>query len=69
MKIGPGNAILELFKFEKMSMETHVLKTAPASYTLPLQTAPDPLSAISVSMYTTTSYQKNLIIEHVSHYH
>ncbi len=43
MKIGPGNAILELFKYEKMSTETHVLKTAPASYTLPLQTAPDPL--------------------------
>ncbi len=43
MKIGPGNDILELFKYEKMSTETHVLKTAPASYTLPLQTAPEPL--------------------------
>ncbi len=44
MKIGPGNAILELFKYEKMSTETHVVKTAPASYTLPLQTAPDPFT-------------------------
>ncbi len=43
MKIGPGNTILKPFEYGKMSTETGVPKTAPAFYTLPLQTAPDPL--------------------------
>ena len=43
MKNGPSNTILEPFEYEEMSTETHVPKTAPAFYTLPLQTAPHPL--------------------------
>ena len=42
MKIGPSNTILEPFEYGEMSTETHVPKTAPAFYTLPLQTAPHP---------------------------
>ena len=45
MKIGPVNTILEPVKMGKVSTKTYVVKTVPASYTLPLQTVPDPFSS------------------------
>ncbi len=42
MKIGPEITILEPVKIGKMSTKTYVIKIVPASYTLPLQTVPDP---------------------------
>ncbi len=38
------NTILKPVKIGQVSTKTYVVKTVPASYTLPLQTVPDPLS-------------------------
>ena len=39
------NTILEPVKIVKVSTKSHIAKTVPASYTLPLQTVPDPLES------------------------
>ncbi len=42
MKIGPVNTILVSIKVGKVSTKTHLAKTVPASYTLPIQMVSDP---------------------------
>ena len=54
MKIGPWNTILELIKIGEMSTKMNVAKTVPASYTLPLQTVPDPL-IVTLNLHTGQS--------------
>ena len=44
--ISPVSTILEPVKIGKVNTKTYVAKTVPASYTLPLQTVPDPLAHV-----------------------
>ena len=42
MKIGQEIAIFEPFQIARVSTKSYAAKMVPASYTLPLQTVPDP---------------------------
>ncbi len=53
--------IVDPIEYGKMSTETHVAKTAPAFYTLPLQTAPDPLGECVTTMLINTLSMKSVI--------